>query len=321
MNLERKWAVVLENNSSTAALSRQFDSTCSALEIVNCLEDCQLNSTWMDQCNKFLVCHSFSECLEMLSATGKKSYSPLVLPQLGIFWYIYIKMVAIVTYLIEVYHHIALQVLTALDIFQSQSEVDPSGIRDVKIVCIILVPLLNCRKYLILIRADNMHVLEEEYKQVSLLDISLVSTLCSWKDNLLGAKQRFIKKSNQKPKAIYLQVHMHILHILSCANICRSRMNWGLLKWTFTVAIAWYNSSGRSIQYWFSSCPSSMWENSTIRNHCVLWIWKEEEGTIREQSLSILCDLVIFLMVQRARLYHLGPKYGRKRTNISLIMN
>lgn len=134
-------------------------------------------------------------------------------------------MVAIVTYLIEVYHHIALQVLTALDIFQSQSEVDPSGIRDVKIVCIILVPLLNCRKYLILIRADNMHVLEEEYKQVSLLDISLVSTLCSWKDNLLGAKQRFIKKSNQKPKAIYLQVHMHILHILSCANICRSRMN------------------------------------------------------------------------------------------------
>lgn len=109
-------------------------------------------------------------------------------------------MVTVVTYLIEVYHHIAVQVLAAFDIFQSQGEVDSSGIRDVKIVCIILVPFLNCSKYLILVRADNMHVLGEQYKQILLFGISLVSTPSAGQHNAHGEKQKFINKSNQKPK-------------------------------------------------------------------------------------------------------------------------
>lgn len=71
------------------------------------------------------------------------------------------------TYLIEVNHHIPLQPLTTLDIFQGQGEVDPSGVGDVQIVCVVLVPLLNSCKHLILICADNMHVLgKRKEKQV-----------------------------------------------------------------------------------------------------------------------------------------------------------
>lgn len=71
-------------------------------------------------------------------------------------------MSGVMTYLIEVNHHIALQPLTTLDIFQGQGEVDPSGVRDVQIVCVVLVPLLHSCKHLILICADNMHVLGKE---------------------------------------------------------------------------------------------------------------------------------------------------------------
>lgn len=71
----------------------------------------------------------------------------------------------VMTYLIEVNHHVPIQPLTTLDIFQCQGEVHPSGVRDIQIVCVVLVPLLNSCKYLILSCADNMHVLFKEEKR------------------------------------------------------------------------------------------------------------------------------------------------------------
>lgn len=68
-------------------------------------------------------------------------------------------MFGVMTYLIEVNHHIPLQPLATLDIFQGQGEVDPSGVGDVQIVGVVLVPLLHSCKHLVLICADNMHVL------------------------------------------------------------------------------------------------------------------------------------------------------------------
>lgn len=70
------------------------------------------------------------------------------------------------TYLIEVNHHVPIQPLTTLDIFQCQGEVHPSGVRDIQIVCVVLVPLLNSCKHLTLICADNMHVLRKENKML-----------------------------------------------------------------------------------------------------------------------------------------------------------
>lgn len=137
-----------------------------------------------------------------------------------------VTMCPIVTYLIEVYHHIALQVSAALDIFQSQGEVDPSGIRDVEIIRIVLVPFLDCSKHLILISADDVHVLgEKAQREASLSGISLVSAPRARQGKPRGGRQRFIMKSNQKPKSIYLHVHMHILHILSSSDICTVIMN------------------------------------------------------------------------------------------------
>lgn len=69
------------------------------------------------------------------------------------------------TYLIKVNHDIPLQSSTAFHIFQGQSEVNPSGVRNIQVVCIILVPLLNSCKYLILSCAYNMHVLFKEEKK------------------------------------------------------------------------------------------------------------------------------------------------------------
>lgn len=75
---------------------------------------------------------------------------------------------ALRTYLIEVDHHITLQPSATLDILQGQREVDPSSIRYIKVVGIVLVPLLNSCKHLILIRADNVHILGKEHRAMSL---------------------------------------------------------------------------------------------------------------------------------------------------------
>lgn len=71
----------------------------------------------------------------------------------------------VMTYLIEVNHHIPFQSLTTLDVFQGQGEIHPLGVGDIQIVCVVLVPLLNSCKHLILNCADNMHVLLKEDKR------------------------------------------------------------------------------------------------------------------------------------------------------------
>lgn len=43
-----------------------------------------------------------------------------------------------------------------LDIFHGQGEVDPSGVRQVEVIRVILVPLLHRRKHLLLVRADDV---------------------------------------------------------------------------------------------------------------------------------------------------------------------
>lgn len=43
-----------------------------------------------------------------------------------------------------------------LDIFHGQGEVDPSGVRQVEVVGVILVPFLHCSKYLLLVSADDV---------------------------------------------------------------------------------------------------------------------------------------------------------------------
>lgn len=63
------------------------------------------------------------------------------------------------TYLIEVDHDVALRASAALDILQGQGEVDTTCVWDVEVVRVILVPFLDRCEHLILIGADNMHVL------------------------------------------------------------------------------------------------------------------------------------------------------------------
>lgn len=73
--------------------------------------------------------------------------------------------VTFTTYLIKVYDDIPFQSSTAFHIFQGQGEVNPSGVWDIQVVCVVLVPLLNSCKHLILNCADNMHVLLKEDKR------------------------------------------------------------------------------------------------------------------------------------------------------------
>lgn len=70
----------------------------------------------------------------------------------------------LVTYLIEVDHDIAFRASAALDVLQGQGEVDTPRVWDVEIVCVILVPFLDRRKNLILIGADDVHVLKKDRK-------------------------------------------------------------------------------------------------------------------------------------------------------------
>lgn len=69
--------------------------------------------------------------------------------------------ICLVTYLIEVDHDIAFRASATLDILQGQGEVDTTGVWDVEVVGVILVPFLNCCKHLILICANDMHVLKK----------------------------------------------------------------------------------------------------------------------------------------------------------------
>lgn len=67
----------------------------------------------------------------------------------------------LVTYLIEVDHDIALRASAALDILQGQGEVDTPGVWDVEVVGVVLIPFLDRCKHLILICADDVHVLNK----------------------------------------------------------------------------------------------------------------------------------------------------------------
>lgn len=106
-------------------------------------------------------------------------------------------MFGVMTYLIEVNHHIPLQPLTTLDIFQGQGEVHPSGVRDIEIVCVVLVPLLNSCKHLILIGADNVHVLGKE-KRGRLLERPLLHHFQGHQSNCGGARDIFRLEFNRK---------------------------------------------------------------------------------------------------------------------------
>lgn len=71
----------------------------------------------------------------------------------------------LVTYLIEVDHDIAFRPSAALDVLQGQGEVDAPGVRDVEVVGVVLVPFLDGCEHLVLISADNVHVLGQDRKE------------------------------------------------------------------------------------------------------------------------------------------------------------
>lgn len=60
------------------------------------------------------------------------------------------------TYLVEVQHLVTTNAPSGLDIFHSQGEVDPSGVGQVEVIGVVLVPLLHRCKYLLPIRADDV---------------------------------------------------------------------------------------------------------------------------------------------------------------------
>lgn len=88
-----------------------------------------------------------------------------------------------VTYLIEVDHDIALRASAALHILQGQGEVDTTSVWDIEVVCVILVPFLDRCKYLVLICADDMHVLKIDtgrWGRRRVLQISLACVQRVW---------------------------------------------------------------------------------------------------------------------------------------------
>ena len=62
-------------------------------------------------------------------------------------------------YLIQVYHDVALRSSTAHNVLQHQGEEQPSGLRHVQVVGVILVPVLNRCHHLVVICADYLQVL------------------------------------------------------------------------------------------------------------------------------------------------------------------
>ena len=63
------------------------------------------------------------------------------------------------TYLIQVNHDVSFQSLAGFDTFQGQGEVDPPRVWYVEVIRVVLIPLLDGGEHLVLIRADDMHVL------------------------------------------------------------------------------------------------------------------------------------------------------------------
>lgn len=66
---------------------------------------------------------------------------------------------AVDAYLIKVYHDVALRSSAAHDALQHQGEEQPSGLRHVQVVGVILVPVLNRCHHLVIVRADDLQVL------------------------------------------------------------------------------------------------------------------------------------------------------------------
>lgn len=59
-------------------------------------------------------------------------------------------------YLVQIQHLVPADAPGGLEIFHGQGEVDPSGIGQIEVIGVVLVPLLHCREYLLLISADNV---------------------------------------------------------------------------------------------------------------------------------------------------------------------
>ena len=62
-------------------------------------------------------------------------------------------------HLIQVQHLVPPDSPGGLDVLHGQGEVDPSGVRQVKVIGVILVPLLHRSKHLLLVCTDDVHVL------------------------------------------------------------------------------------------------------------------------------------------------------------------
>lgn len=62
-------------------------------------------------------------------------------------------------YLVQIQHLVPSDAPSGLDIFHGQGEVDPSCIRQVEVIGVVLVPLLHRCEYLLLIGADDVQVL------------------------------------------------------------------------------------------------------------------------------------------------------------------
>lgn len=70
------------------------------------------------------------------------------------------------TYLIQFNNDVSHQTSAALNVLHGQREVDPACVWDVEVVRVILVPLLDRCKHLVLIGTNDVHVLEEDGKPV-----------------------------------------------------------------------------------------------------------------------------------------------------------
>lgn len=64
-------------------------------------------------------------------------------------------------HLVEVYHDVALGSATAHDALQHQSEEQAPGLGHVQVVGVVLVPVLDGHHHLVVVRADNLQVLDK----------------------------------------------------------------------------------------------------------------------------------------------------------------
>lgn len=66
----------------------------------------------------------------------------------------------VASYLIEVYHDVSLWSSAAHSVLQHQCEEQPSGLRHVQVVRVVLVPVLNRCHHLVVIGANYLQVLK-----------------------------------------------------------------------------------------------------------------------------------------------------------------